>query len=60
MLAKIRSWTIANVPVLLRDLAGIAGAASISYGAWLIMPACGFIVGGILLLIGVIILSRKN
>jgi len=35
--------------VLLRDLTGLAGMASISYGAWLTYPPAGFIVAGVLL-----------
>lgn len=31
---------------LLRDTIGLAGAAAITYGAWLIYPPAGFIVGG--------------
>lgn len=46
--------------VLLRELAGIAGAASITYGAWLLHPAAGFIVGGTLVLAGVILLSIRG
>ncbi len=38
----------------LRDAAGIAGAVSIAYGAWLIYEPAGFIVGGGLALTGVI------
>lgn len=38
----------------IRDLAGVAGAGAIAYGAWLVYPPAGFIVGGVLLLIGAI------
>ena len=37
---------------LVRDLAGLAGAAFIAYGAWLIAAPAGFIVGGLLLIVG--------
>lgn len=30
----------------------MAGAGCVSYGAWLIYPPAGFIVGGLLLLVG--------
>lgn len=30
----------------------LAGAGCVSYGAWLIYPPAGFIVGGLLLLVG--------
>lgn len=47
-------------PTLLRDLAGLAGAGLVSYGAWLVHPAAGFITGGALLLVGVVLLSAKS
>lgn len=34
---------------VIRDLLGIAGAALMAYGAWLIFPPAGFIVGGLVL-----------
>ena len=37
------------------DLAGIAGAALLSYGAWLVYRPAGFIVAGALLFIGSIL-----
>jgi hypothetical protein len=37
---------------VLRDVVGLCGAGSVSYGAWLLHPAAGFIVGGGLLMIG--------
>jgi len=42
------------VAVILRDLIGLAGAASITYGAWLLHPAAGFIVGGAFALLAAI------
>ena len=53
MVAGVRA-VAAALPVLLRDLVGLAAVASIAYGAWLIYPPAGFIVGGVLLLAGVI------
>lgn len=45
--------TLAPVlPVLMRDGLGLAGAALVAYGAWLVYPAAGFIVGGGLLMAG--------
>ena len=38
--------TAAAVPGLLRDLAGLSGVGLVAYGAWLIYPPAGFIVGG--------------
>lgn len=46
-----------RVPALLRDLLGLAGAGLIAYGAWLISPPAGFITGGALLVIGVVLSS---
>lgn len=40
------------------DVAGLAGSASISYGAWLIYRPAGFIVAGVLLLTGSILAAR--
>jgi len=39
-----RDWT--------PDTLLMAGAGCVSYGAWLIYPPAGFIVGGLLLLVG--------
>lgn len=36
---------------LLPDALLVAGAAAVSYGAWLAYPPCGFIVGGALLIV---------
>lgn len=47
------------LPTLLRDVVGLASVCSISYGAWLIDPAAGFIVGGSLVLLGVILTARR-
>lgn len=47
----MRNWFASNVPDLLIG----SGGALIAYGAWLIYPAAGFIVGGGMLLgLGVI------
>lgn len=42
-----------------RDVIGLIGVGLVSYGAWLILPGAGFIVGGTLLVIGVILNSRS-
>ncbi len=39
-------------PGTIVDLAGIAGAGLIAYGAWLIYVPAGFIVGGLMLSVG--------
>jgi hypothetical protein len=40
---------------LLRDLAGVAGAGAVSYGAWLAWPPAGFIAGGAILVGGALL-----
>jgi len=40
------------------DLLLLAGAASVSYGAWLLHPAAGFIVGGAMSLIQAIKMAQ--
>lgn len=46
------------IGVIARDLVGLAGVGSISYGAWLIYAPAGFIVAGFLALAGVIVAAR--
>jgi hypothetical protein len=41
------------------DLAGVAGVALISYGAWLVYAPAGYIVAGLLFVAGAMILGRK-
>lgn len=49
-----------GVPSFLIDVAGLAGVGLISYGAWRIYEPAGFIVGGLLVLAGAIILGAKS
>lgn len=42
----------------LRDAAGVAGVASIAYGAWLVYEPSGFIVAGILVLAAAVASAR--
>jgi len=50
--------TIAGVmPGLIRDLAGLCGVGLVSYGAWMIYPPAGFIVAGILLIVGTLMIA---
>lgn len=49
----------AVLPDLFLDVAGLAGAGSIAYGAWLVYPPAGFIVGGGLVLLGAVLLGAK-
>lgn len=50
----------ALLPSLLRDAAGIAGAASLAYGAAAIYRPAGFIVGGVLLLAAALLTGRGS
>lgn len=61
-LRRVGSWIAAigrKMPGLLCDFSGYAGAAAISYGAWLIYEPAGFIIGGILLIAGAFIFGRR-
>ena len=49
--------TVAAVPGLLRDLAGLCGVGAVAYGAWLVYPPAGFIVGGSFLILGALLLA---
>ena len=59
-LRKIAAALGAVLPGLLRDTAGLLGAAAIAYGAWQIYPPLGFIAGGALLLAGAWLLARTD
>ncbi len=48
------------LPVIIRDLTGLAAVGSISYGAWLIAPPAGYITGGALVLVGVVLASVND
>lgn len=50
----------AAMPVLLRDLVGLAGATLVSYGAWMIFAPAGFITGGALLIVGAALAARTQ
>lgn len=41
-----------TVPVIARDLVGLAGAALVAYGVWLIHQPSGYIAAGLMLLAG--------
>ena len=47
-------------PKFLRDLAGLVAVAAISYGSWLAWPPAGFMVGGALVLVGVLLSARHD
>jgi hypothetical protein len=42
------------------DAVGLIGVALVSYGAWLVLPAAGFITGGVFLIVGCIFNSRST
>jgi hypothetical protein len=42
--------TMRKLQPLLPDALIVAGVGAVAYGAWLILPAAGFIVGGAILL----------
>lgn len=48
------------LPGLTVDVVGIGAVGLISYGAWRIYEPAGFIVGGILLLAGAVVLGAKS
>lgn len=52
--------TLAALPVLARDAVGIGGGTLVTYGSWLIYPPAGFLVAGVLLLVGAWILASKD
>lgn len=54
--AALRVVAVA-LPALLRDLAGLCGVGLVSYGAWLVYPPAGFIVGGAMLIVGALLLA---
>jgi hypothetical protein len=43
-----------------RDVAGLAGCALVSYGSGLVYTPAGFIVGGLMLLGGALLLARAG
>lgn len=57
---RVVAFCLRMLPDLIRDAAGLAAVGSISYGAWLIYEPAGFIVGGILVLAGVIVSSKRG
>jgi hypothetical protein len=48
------------LPALIRELAGLAGAGLIAYGAWLVYAPAGFVTGGILLLAGSLAAAARS
>ena len=57
LLAQAISVILGAIPGMLRDVVGLCGACLVSYGAWLIYPPAGFIVGGVLLIVGTLVLA---
>ena len=56
---KILRALAAYAPAAPRDIAGVAGAALLCYGAWLAYKPLGFIIAGALLLAAAWRLSRS-
>lgn len=51
---------LAALPVVLRDISGVAGVASATIGAWQVYRPAGWIVGGLFLLAGAWLLARAG
>ena len=49
-----------NISATLRDGAGLVGAGLVAYGCWRIYAPAGFIVAGVLLIAGSILLARAE
>jgi hypothetical protein len=50
----------AALPAMLRDAAGILGAALVAFGFWRIYQPAGFIVAGVLLVTASFLLARAE
>jgi hypothetical protein len=50
----------ASLPVIVRDVAGVLGAALVAYGAYLIYRPAGFIVAGLFLVVGSYLIARAS
>lgn len=48
------------LPTVVRDVSGVVGAALVAYGAWRVYAPAGFIVGGLLLLVGSVLAARAD
>lgn len=59
MLKRIGIGLVSIAPTLFADLVGLVAVGLISYGSWMVYEPAGFIVAGILLLVGVILTSVK-
>jgi len=57
---RLRSALANTVPALVRDIAGVAGVALVSYGAWLAWQPAGFMVGGALLIAGALLTASDE
>lgn len=51
---------MSKIAGFLPDFLLVGGAAALAYGAWLVYAPAGFIVGGLLALVGGVILSRSG
>lgn len=58
-MGKRLSKVLSVLPGTMCDAAGFCGAASVAYGSWLIYQPAGFLVGGVLLIVGGILFGRR-
>lgn len=59
-IGRVLAMFVRAVPDIIRDLVGLAATGSIAYGAWLIYQPAGFIVAGVLVLVGVIATGKSR
>lgn len=55
-----RTKLLGSAVAIVRDVAGLAGAGSIVWGCYLVHPALGYIVAGIMLLAGAIVAAARG
>jgi hypothetical protein len=48
------------LPVVLRELSGLGGAASTVFGVWQIYPPAGWITGGLFLIAAAVVFARAG
>jgi hypothetical protein len=60
MAAGRRTEGMKQTLVIVRDVAGLAGAALLSYGVWLIYQPAAYIAAGAMIIAAVCMLARKD
>jgi hypothetical protein len=58
-MGKLLSKASSAIPGMLCDLAGFCGAGMVSYGAWRVYEPAGFLVGGVLLIVGAVLFGNR-